>query len=103
MCLDKCMTGLSRSHLQVGHIFVALFGTGVVRQLDVPEARQLMNQERVLFDHCVKDILQTQNHIRYDIPTQKTPTYLGCPFFNLLKEMCLPECFKCGTNAYLKT
>lgn len=70
----------------------------MVRQLDVPEARQLVNQERVLFDHCIKDILQTQNHMRYDIPTQKNK-YLGFPFFNMVKEMCLAERFKCGTNA----
>lgn len=46
-------------HLEVRHVFVALLRAGVVGQLDVPEARQLVNQERVLFDHRVEDVLQT--------------------------------------------
>lgn len=48
-------------HLQVRHLGVALFGARVVRQLDVPEAGQLVNQDGVLLDEGVEDVLRTVN------------------------------------------
>lgn len=51
-----------RTHLQVRHVFVALLGAGVVGQLHVPKARELMNQEWVLFDHSIEDVLHTHTH-----------------------------------------
>ena len=46
------------SYLEVRHILVALLGAGVVGELDVPEARHLVDQEGVLLDHRVEDVLQ---------------------------------------------
>lgn len=45
-------------YLQVGHLGVALLRASVVGQLDVPEARQLVDQHRVLLDEGVEDVLQ---------------------------------------------
>lgn len=49
------------AHLEVGHLGVALLGASVVRQLNVPEAGQLVHQHRVLLDEGVEDVLWTDN------------------------------------------
>lgn len=48
------------AHLEVRHVFVALLRAGVVRQLYIPEAGQLVDQEGVLLDHRIEDVLHTQ-------------------------------------------
>lgn len=55
--------GRREPHLEVRHVFVALLRAGVVRQLHVPEAGQLVDQEGVLFDHRIEDVLRTHTHI----------------------------------------
>ena len=50
----------SLTHLEVCHVFVALLGASVIRQLNIPEAGQLVHQEGVLFDHRVEDVLQPE-------------------------------------------
>lgn len=47
----------SRLYLQIRHISVALLRAGVVRQLHVPEAGELIHEEGVLFDDGVENIL----------------------------------------------
>lgn len=49
-----------RCHLEVRHVFVALLRAGVIRQLNIPEAGQLVHQERVLLDHSIEDVLQAK-------------------------------------------
>lgn len=51
------------TRLEIRHVFVALLRARVIRQLNVPEAGQLMDQERILFDDSVEDVLQTQYYI----------------------------------------
>jgi hypothetical protein len=45
------------SYLEVRHLRVALLGARVVRQLDVPEAGELVDQDGVLLDEGVEDVL----------------------------------------------
>lgn len=56
-------------YLEVRHISVALLRARVIRQLDVPEAGQLVHQEGVLFDHGVKDVLRSTR------PTSRIPLH----------------------------
>lgn len=63
-------------HLEVGHVSVALLGARVIRQLDVPEAGQLVHQEGVLFDHSVKDVLQSTRPTSH-IPLHQLQTDLA--------------------------
>lgn len=61
-------TGNSRgrevgAHLEVRHVFVALLRARVVRQLYIPEAGQLVDQEGVLLDHRIEDVLHTHKHM----------------------------------------
>jgi len=46
-----------KTYLQVRHISVALLGTGVIRQLHVPETWELVDKEGILLDDCIEDIL----------------------------------------------
>lgn len=46
-------------YLEVGHLGVALLGSSVIGQLDVPEAGQLVDQDRVLLYEGVEDVLHT--------------------------------------------
>lgn len=64
------------SHLEVGHVSVALLRACVIRQLDVPEAGQLVHQEGVLFDHSVEDILQSARPTSH-IPLHQLQTDLA--------------------------
>lgn len=50
-----------KTYLQVRHISVALLGTGVIRQLHIPETGKLVDKEGVLFDDCIEDILVERN------------------------------------------
>lgn len=45
------------SYLQIRHLSVALLRPRVVRQLHVPEARQLVHQDGVLLYEGIKDVL----------------------------------------------
>lgn len=60
-------------HLEVGHVSVALLRACVIRQLDIPEAGQLVHQEGVLFDHSIKDVLQSTRPT-YHIPLHQLQT-----------------------------
>lgn len=49
------------AYLEVWHLGVALLRASVIRQLDVPEAGQLVHQDRVLLYEGVEDVLQTDS------------------------------------------
>lgn len=53
-----------RTYLKVRHIFVALLWAGVVWQLHIPEAGQLVDQERVLLDHRIENVLRAHTYNR---------------------------------------
>lgn len=55
--LPKTPAHMSRVYLQIRHVSVALLGAGVVRQLHVPEAGELIHEEGVLFDNGVENVL----------------------------------------------
>ena len=64
MCLCVCVCECVCVHLEVRHLGVALLGASVIRQLNVPEAGQLVDQDRVLLDEGVEDVLHTDNRQR---------------------------------------
>lgn len=59
------------TYLQVRHISVALLGTGVIRQLHIPETWELVDKEGILFDDCIEDILadKTRETVGYLVST----------------------------------
>ena len=58
VCVCVCV------YLEVRHLGVALLGASVIGQLNVPEAGQLVDQDRVLLDEGVEDVLHTDNRQR---------------------------------------
>lgn len=44
-------------YLEVGHLCVALLRASMIRQLNVPEAGQLVHQNRVLLYEGIEDVL----------------------------------------------
>lgn len=51
--------GCVSAYLEVRHLGVALLRASMIRQLDVPETGQLVDQDRVLLYEGIEDVLHT--------------------------------------------
>lgn len=65
-------------YLEVGHLGVALLGASVIRQLNVPEAGQLVHQDRVLLYEGVEDVLRTVDRQQTALTTLTAALLLLC-------------------------
>ncbi len=66
----------------------------MVGQLHVPEAGQLVNQERVLFDHSIEDVLQTDRQTDTHTQPYALPYVSSCKSLLMQSKLTLLRLFE---------